>query len=175
MGEEAVPFEVTEEYQVGDLSDVTDALPAAKDVLLSVKKVEPDIVKGRDTGAVIKRGFNVQLSIVEGIAGESGELGYRNKVLFHRIPYWVDTTVYASDMYTGANKAFLKPLKEFLAALGYDIKQPPKFNDEFYAAVLGKQVRGNITLREIRALDESTGKWEGTGDKRNEVRGLKAA
>ena len=69
--------------------------------------------------------------------------------------------------------AFLVPLKQFLGALGYDVKQPPKLGDEFYSAVLGRELRADIKLKEIRVKNPA-GIWVGTDEYKNELSGFRS-
>lgn len=164
------PFDVVDEVEIGDLSTVKEdqqLLPPTNNALLSIKQASNRV--SQDGGL---RKISLQLKLVEGI-GEDRK--YAGKVLFADVTYWADTTKYTAEKYTGKNRAYLNELKLLLSALGYDIATPPKINDEFFGSITGRTLRANITVRDKRALDKSTGTWEATGEQQNVVSKFKPA
>lgn len=171
------PFDVTEEYSLGDLSAVKEDrlnVPAASGVLLRVQAASARVSKDGSIKSV-----TVQVNLVEGIDVADPASGtvtkkYANKAMFADLPYWADTTIRTTPKYAGANKAFLVPLKQFLAALGYDLTNPPKLNDTFYGEVVGRELRADIRLSQVRAKNPVTQQWEPVlGEFRNEIRNFR--
>jgi hypothetical protein len=178
-GDGEAPFDVVEEYELGDLTTVKEDrinVPTSSNVLLTVRQATSRALPDNSIKFVA-----LQLAIEEGVPvpnPDTGEVNmkFQGKVLFQDLPYWVDTVIRTSPRFTGENRSYLNPLKMFLKAMGYDIASPPKINDTFFGELQGRQLRANITLREIRLEDpKGSGNWKGTGDFRNEVKGFKPA
>lgn len=175
---EDAPFSVTEEYALGDLSEVKDdvqVLPVSSNVLFRVNKGSTRV--SRD-GSI--KSLSLDLRLVEGINmpqrdGQGNLTGviekrYINKPMFVDLPYWVDTAIRTKERYTGKNQSFKVPLKQFLMALGYPINPAPSISDGFFSEIVGRELRADITHREIQVKSPISGVYEGTGDYRNEVR-----
>ena len=176
-------FQVTEEFDLGgyswgEVKEDTIVLPVNSNVLFRVQNASQRTSKDGSIKSV-----TAELRLVEGVqvpkkdaagqlTGES-EIKYVNKPMFVDLNYWVDTTVRNSPRYTSPNKSYLMPLKQFLGALGYD-PQGTKLNDDFYAAIKGREIRADITVREVRIKNPVTGEWQGTGEHRNEIRKFRA-
>lgn len=180
--EETVGFDVADEVELGDLSGVKEEqvlVPAATNVLFRVAKASS---RTSQDGSL--RSVSLELRLVDGVelpvlkngqpTGET-EVKYKNKPMFTDVAYWVDTTKRTGALYTGANRGYLNPLKQFLTALGYDITQPPKINDIFFSELKGRELQADITMEARRALDASTGEWVDTGEKQNRIRRFKPA
>ena len=168
---EDAPFSVTEEYQLGDLSEVKEdrvVLPVQSGVKFRVQKASQRISKDGSIKSV-----TVELRLVDGIPiPGSEELRYKNKPMFVDMPYWTTRT---TPRYAGKNQSYLVPLKQFFGALGYDAKSPPLLGDGFYSEILGRELLGDITVREIRLKNPISGEYEGTGEYRNDIRRFQAA
>lgn len=172
------PFDVTEEYTLGDLSAVKEDkvnVPAASGVLLRINAAS---TRASKDGSI--KNLAVQVNLVEGIDVADPSTGtvtkkYANKAMFVDLPYWADTAIRTTPKYAGANKAYLVPLKQFLSALGYDLTAPPKIGDALLGEVLGREVRADIRLSTVRVKNPVTQAWEDVkGEYRNEIRGFRA-
>jgi len=183
---EVAPFNVNEEDQVEDLTDVKEdrgVVPASSQVMLKLNKVSKRVLAKRakedvspDNPAVAKF-VSLEVRIVEGFLVQ-GEMKYRNKPLFQDVQYWANAEEKTSDWYK--RKQHLVQFKHFLVALGYDPSNPPAVGDKFLTEILERLVLGDIKQRPIQsrktnedgspALDDK-GKqiWINTGDLKNEV------
>lgn len=175
---EEVGFGVTEEFELGDLTEVKEdriVLPVTSGVLFRIQKATSRTSKDGSIKSVsaemrLVEGIDVPVKDAQGNFTGSVEKKYQNKPMFVDLQYWVDTAIRDSQRYTSKNKPYLVPLKQFLAALGYDLTSPPKLNDEFYAAIAGRELRGDIQLREVRLKNPVSQEWEGTGEYVNEIK-----
>lgn len=161
MVEENVPFEVTDEVTVEDLSTVTEQrsiTPASSNVKVRISKAASMESKDKDI-----KSLKLELRIVDGIEvmdKETGEakMAYINKPLFTGIMdlvYWADTTVKGrSEKNWWKNKQHLVGLKKFCQALDIDIASI-KVNDNFLTELLGKELLVDIQHEEDTAIDAS--------------------
>lgn len=165
MSEENVPFEVTEQIEVGDLSDVKEQrqlTPVASKVKVRIAKASVQETKDKDI-----KSLKLELRIVDGIeAPVRDELGnptgetkmaYQNKPLFTGIMdlvVWADVSVKGrSEKNWWKTKQYLVGFKGFLIAVGSDLKSV-KVNDEFLSALIGAEVLVDIQHEEETAKDE---------------------
>jgi hypothetical protein len=167
-----VPFDVTEEVDVGDLSDQQGGVldPAAK-VRFSVKKASVRTAEDKDTKTWMVKRLVVEAQI--GPEGVDGEGKYAKKVLFPELvltfnsrdfpdafksPWWQNEARY--------------PTKQFLKAMGEDVTNV-RVNDEFLTSLIGREFVADIKRREIKT--KVNGKYEGTGDWKNELANFRSA
>ncbi len=183
--EQDVGFQVTEPTEVGDLTGTSDdqSMPKADGVKVRIEKptVRRTLQNNQATeeavnNPCIAKEINAQLRILpEGIDGVGG---YANKVLFPN-PRWYIWANVEHEFYnkrasfTGEKRPYLFPLKTLLVALGYDIKSPPKIDDEFLTAIEGQEIIINVSRESERALVNGT--WKDTGGFLNRVRKIRAA
>jgi len=158
---EEVPFEVTPETVVEDMSDVKEQrsiVPASSNVKVRVSKAASMSSKDKDI-----KSLKLELRIADGIEvtdKETGEvkLAYVNKPLFTGIMdlvYWGDTSVKGrAEKNWWKNKQHLVGFKKFCLALDLDVKEI-KVNDEFYAELIGKELLVDIQHEEETAPDAS--------------------
>tara|TARA_Y100000310_G_scaffold341811_1_gene442259 strand:+ start:10891 stop:11415 length:525 start_codon:yes stop_codon:yes gene_type:complete len=136
-----VGFDVTEEIDLGDLSDVKEErpiVPPSRSVLLEVRKASNNVSK---SGAY--RQINLSLALVDGIqVGE--ETKYKGKVVFARVCYWADPETYTKDWFK--NKQHLVALQQLLEAIDMDIKNV-KFNDDLLRSLEGKKLLADIVQK----------------------------
>lgn len=182
--QDTVPFDVTDEVQVGDLTAVKEdqfIIDAVQDVGLTVSKasikkrlVQYNASEDPVNNPCISKAVSVHWKV--GAAGVDGEGKYANKVVFMDYLIWVDNTheFFSAEKYKKNTQPWLFGYKELVLALGYPVDPPPPVNDVWLTEIVGLSVTGNITKKELRQLDNNTGKWEGTGDFKNEVRKLRA-
>ena len=175
-------FEINEPIDVGDLSDQStgqDAIDPARNVAFTIKKAEiraqledNKAPQSESNRWKVKR---LKLQVAVNALGTDGEGRYAGKVFFPELILTMNTTdfpdQYASDWW---KKKARGPFREFLTALGYDIKQPPVINDEFLSGLMGAEFRADIRRVERRAKNGETGKWEGTGEMENTVENFRA-
>jgi len=98
-----------EPIDIGSLDDIVEqkvTIPPSKNVRVKIKKAEHQI-NNENT----YRQISLQLQIVNGI-DETGK--YKNKVIFARICYYADPTVYNKDFFK--NRQHLVQLKNLLRA-----------------------------------------------------------
>jgi hypothetical protein len=168
---ENVPFEVIDGVEVGDLTSVqTQIMPVAQNVKVRVAKATVDQSKDKAL-----KSLKVQLQIVDGImVGE--ELKYVNKPLFPSfmdLCIWADKDVKTSNWYK--EKQHLLGFKQFCQALEINIKESINVNDEFLAALIGRELLVNITHEEETVVDPESGKRVKIGTLRERIRGFKKA
>ena len=176
-GMEDVPFNVHEDYEVGDVSEVKEDrqnVPAASGVLMRVAAAS---VRSSPDGSITS--VAVQVNLVEGVDVSDPANGtvvkrYAGKPLFADLPFRVDTAIRTSSRYTSKHRPYLVPLKQFWAALGYDLTAPPKIGDNWLMEIIGRELRADIRLRAVRIKNPVTQQYEDVaGEFRNEVRGFK--
>ena len=166
-----VPFEVLDNFpETGDLSDQSggDVIDAAKGVRFTIQNVEPKIQKDKETGAMSRASLNVRSAI--GALGTDGNGKYAGKNLFAELLTAYDTQKYTSDWW---KKQARFPYRQFLKAMGFDDKNPPKVNDAFIQSLKGREFIADIRKSEIRVKD-GDGKYVGTGDFKNELANFKS-
>lgn len=168
MGTETVPFDVNEEFEVGDLSDQSgqELLEAAKGVKFIVREAKIQIVEDKESGETLMRKLNIQAKI--GPLGVNGEGKYANKVMFAELIAWYNPERYTSDWWKKQSRF---PLKSFMQAVGYDAKTLPKFNDQLLEDLKNKEFQADIAVLPIRLKVD--GEYQDTGDKKNELKNYK--
>lgn len=175
-------FEINEPIDVGDLSDQStgqDVIEAARHVPFVVKaasvKTQLEDNKAPQSEYNNWKVKRLKLQVAVGALGTDGEGRYANKVFFPELILTMNTTdfpdQYASDWW---KKKARGPFREFLTALGYDIKQPPVINDEFLSGLMGAEFRADIRRVERRQKNSDTQKYEGTGEMENTIENFRA-
>ncbi len=182
---EQAGFQVTDEVEIGDLSGVSDdqSMPKAQGVKVRIEKpavrrtlVNNKVAEDGVNNPCIAKEINCQLRILpEGIDGAGA---YANKVLFPNPRWYIWAEVQHEFFnkranFTGEKRGYLSPLKKLLVALGYDIKSPPKINDEFLMAIEEQELLIDISRESERLLQN--GEWVDTGGFVNRVRNIRAA
>lgn len=176
-----VGFDINEEVVVADLDVKKDrpVLPNTQNVV--VKIVGGEIRKNRVNNKVEEGPENpwtyaylsLNLELVDGVMVD-GEMKHKGTRFFTgnfdlglthnpvvKTGRWWDKRQYALGT------------KQLIIALGYDPKEPPKFNDEFLAAVKDRQVLADVYQEEIQQKDAS-GTYVGTGEYKNRFGNWKA-
>lgn len=179
---EDAPFAVTDEVQVGDLSQVKEdeSIPAAKGVTFRISKAsrrdqredgKKEAPKD-DSNPVVRKKLVLDAVITE--LGTDGSGKYARKHFFPEVLIWADLThqYNTGDKFQSETKGYLNDFKRLLEALGYDIKQPPAVNDSFLSELASREFMADLTREEIRAKQED-GTWEGTGNYKNVVRRIR--
>lgn len=170
-----VPFEVTDEVVVGDLTAVQQAItPVAQNVKVRIAKASVDTSKDKAL-----KSLKVELRVVDGIpvlnhnTGET-EMKFLNKPIFPgfmELCIWADSS---KDSQWYKNQQHLLGFKQFLQALDLDIKGV-KVNDEFLASLVGRELLISIRHEEETAVNPETGKREKTGTLRERIGQFKKA
>ncbi len=135
---EKAGFEVVDEVEVGDLSDVKEErnlLPPVKGVKLRIRKATNQV---NDAGTY--RQLNVSLALEDGIT-VNNETKYKGMVVWARIPYFADASVYNGDYFK--KQQHLVELKKLAIALGIDIKTI-KVNDAFLEGLANQLLTADI-------------------------------
>ena len=181
--DEQVPFEVGEQFALGDLSEVKEdrtVLPVSSNVLLRISRASSRLnAKSGITS------LNLQVNLVEGVdVPEKDQVGnltgnltkkYANKVEFVELPYKVDPALRTEPRWVSKNRPYLIPLKQFVLALGYDLKNAPTIGDAFCQELTGREFRADIIHREVRRKNPVSGEYEGTGEYRHQFQGFRVA
>jgi len=174
---EEVPFEVTEEIVIEDLTDVKEQpriVPVSSNVKVRINKASMRDSKDKDTSYL-----NLELRIVDGVevlndkTGET-EIKFQNKPLFTPLNP-LDGIIVKADLSVKGrseknwwtNKGYLINLKKFCLAVDVDVKSI-KINDEFFAELIGKELLVDVKHDPVQAKN-STGAYVDTGDFREKV------
>ena len=134
-------FEVVDEIEVGDLSDVKEErnlLPPVKGVKLRIRKVTNQV-----NPAGTYRQLNMSLALEDGF-DVNGTIKYKGMVVWARITYFADPSAYNSDYFK--KQQHLVELKKLALTLGIDIKSI-KINDAFFESLTNKLVTGDISQK----------------------------
>lgn len=170
-GDEA-PFDVTDEVDVGDLSDQQGGVlePASK-VRFHIKKASVRTADDKDTKTWMVKRLVIEAQI--GPEGVDGEGKYAKKVLFPELILTFNSKDFP-DTYSSPwwqNEARF-PTKQFLKAMGEDITHV-RINDDFLNGLIGREFIADIKRREIK--NKVNGKYESTGEFKNEVGNFRSA
>lgn len=178
------PIQVTDPIVVEDMSEVKEKrslTPIAQKVKVRINKAS---VQTSNAGDI--KGLNCELRIVDGIEvldHETGmsELKYVNKPLFTSM---MDLCVWAAASKSDPSvnpkyqwwkdKQHLVGFKQFLTALGYDVKTPPTINDDFLQELIGREILIDIQHEEESAVDQNTGERKKLGTFRERVRNFRS-
>lgn len=167
-------FDVTDEVDVGDLSNQTgnDVIDPAKRVRFEIRKASVRPYQKQGEIEWRKKFLALDLVIAEGV-DDAGK--YKGKHMFQDLLLVANTSHYPElDTDNYRTKARFDT-KVFLKAMGYDPAKPPRINDDLLIELTGKEVYADITRREIQTPPgEQGGKWVGTGEYRNEVKNFRA-
>lgn len=176
--EDGVPFDVTEDIDVGDLSEQEGGvLPAASRVIGSIKKasVKTNLLDNKqaqsDTNLWTFKSLHLEIAI--GPLGTDGEGTYKGKVLFaDLIAVYNERGCKASASAKGKkyNASWWErearyPLKQFIKATQGDVTNV-KINDDFLLALVGSDV-----MFDIRKTKDT---FRGEGEFRNELANWRA-
>lgn len=176
-----VPFDVTDEIDVVDLTEVKEdrsLTPACKGLRVRISKAAVQASKDGDI-----KSLKLTMNIVEGIKivdKESGveELKYVNKPLFTGLMdlvVWADKEVKERSTKTWwKNNQHLVGLSGFCKALDLPLKGL-KVTDEFLQELIGRELLVDIVHEAETMLDPTTGKREKTGTMRDKIKNFKKA
>lgn len=128
-----------EETDIGSLDNIIEQkilIPATRNVNMKITKAENFVNKDNTY-----RQINMQLRITKGI-DEAGK--YKNKVVFARVCYYADPTVYTKDFFK--NKQHLVGLKQLVKATGIEFNG--KVDGHFIDALANtNELRVDITIK----------------------------
>lgn len=171
--EDGVPFDVTEDLDVGDLSEQEGgALPAASRVIGSIKKasVKTNLLNNKapqssDNPWTFK---SLHLEIAIGPLGTDGEGTYKGKVLFCDLIAAFDSAACKRSAESRGKKYNASwwerearyPLKQFVKAIQGDVTAV-RINDDFLLALVGRDV-----MFDIKKVKDS---FRGEGEFKNEL------
>lgn len=170
-----VPFEVVDEYEVQDLTEVKaerNLLPVTKGLKVRINKAATQMNKAKDIYSL-----KLELRVVDGIMDTAtGDPKYINKPLFTGI---MDLVYGAKDAATRdkPGKSWWKNLQhlvgftEFCKALDIPSKGI-KINDEFLSNLIGKEILVDVT-HEAETATNSEGDKVATGDFREKLKNWK--
>ena len=160
-----VPFDVVEDTEVQDLTDVKkeqNLFPVSKDLKVFIEKASVQANEDKDI-----KSLKLTLRVVDGIPNNDGVMERVNAPIFTGfmdLVYSADTTVKGrSENRWWKNKQHLVGFKEFVTALGLPLSGL-KFNDEFLASLLGQELLVSVVHEAEKVKDEATGKKVATGE-----------
>lgn len=163
-------FDVTDEINVGDLSEIKEdrqLVPVTKALKVRISKASVMENKDKDL-----KGLKLEIRIVDGIQDANGVAKFVNKPLFTGI---MDLCFYADPETRNStwfqNKQHMIEFKKFCTAIGVDIKDV-RINDAFLSDLIGKEVLVDIQHEEDTAPDE-TGTRQKLGTFRERLRNWK--
>lgn len=170
-----VPFDVVEEYEVQDLTDVKadrNLFPVTSGLLLRVNKAGTQMNKNKDIYAL-----KLELRTVNETPIADGKVIKANYPVFNGLM----DLVYGAKMDVDGrtqNKWWQKnqhlvEFKNFLAALGIPLSGV-KVNDEFLGSLLGREVLVNV-VHEAEKVTNEQGEKVPTGDFNQKLKGWKKA
>jgi hypothetical protein len=168
-----VPFDVTEEIEVGDLNDQQGGvLDPAQRVPFTIRKASVRTQKDKDSGKWTIHRLVIEAQV--GPDGTDGEGKYAGKVLFPEFILALNTADFAdrfaSDWWKNQSRY---PTKAFFKAMDVPL-QGTRINDDFLFGLTGREFVADIKRSERRAKGDN-GKWAGTGEFENELTGFRAA
>lgn len=174
-----VPFEVMDNYEVQDLTDVKaekNLMPVTKNLKVRIDKASTQMNKAKDIYSL-----KLELRVVDGIEQTNPETGetkvaYINKPLFTGI---MDLVYGAKDSSTRdkagkhwwKNGQHLVEFKNFCKALDISLTGI-KINDEFLSNLIGKEVLIDI-VHEAETANDAEGNRVVTGDFREKIKNFK--
>lgn len=155
-----------EPVDVGDMSEVREirtTIPATKGVRVKIVKAD-NLINASNT----YRQINLQLKIVNGI-DETGK--YKGKVVFGKVCYYADPTVYTKDFFKA--RQHLVQLKYLLKATG--IANTTIDGHILEQLVEAPEIKVDITVKKRKVtVDDGVGGTETIEQLDNEVRNYKA-
>lgn len=167
-------FEVTDAYDVQDLTDVKqdkNLLPVTNGLKVRIAKASKQENKDKDIYSL-----KLELRIVDGIPNADGVAQYVNKPMFTGIMdlvYGAKTDIKARDTNKWwKNKQHLVEFKNFCKALDISLSGIV-INDEFFSNLIGKEVLVNVTHEAQTMADPQTGEKVKTGEFREKLKGWK--
>jgi hypothetical protein len=176
--DDVVPYDVTEEVEVGDLSDQeSGVLPASSRVIGEVKKasvktnLENNKYPQADDNEWTFKSLHLEIGI--GPLGIDGEGAYANKVLFaDLIVSYNDRACERKAVSAGKkyNRQWWErearyPAKQFIRAIGGDVTNV-RINDDFLISLLGVSV-----MFDIKKVKDT---FRGEGEFKNELANWRA-
>ena len=173
---EQVPFEVMDNYEVADLTDIKaekNIMPVTKKVKMAVRKAGTQANKAQDIFSL-----KLELRVVDGIEQTNPETGevkmaYVNKPFFTGVMDLVfgaknaDTRDKAGKHWW-KNGQHLLGFKEFCKALDIPVKGV-KINDEFLSSLVGREVLVDVQ-HEAETANDADGNKVATGDFREKLK-----
>jgi hypothetical protein len=153
-----------EPIDVGNLDDVKEerqVIPASKGVELQIVNAE---IKANKANTY--RSINLQLKLTQGLADGK----YKGKVVFGRVCYYADPTIYTKDFFT--KKQHLIQLKYLKRAIGYENNT---VDGHLLEALANKQILGDIVIKKSTfQVDDGKGGKETVEQLDNEVKNFKS-
>ena len=158
-----VPFDVVDEYEVQDLTEVKadrNLFPATKDLKVRVNKVTTQSNDDKDILSL-----NVELRAVDGIQGADGVMTRIEAPIFTGfmdLVYGADLDVKGrADNKWWKNNQHLVEFKNFLTATGHPLSGI-KVNDEFLSNLIGMEVLVSV-IHEAETVNDPSGKLKANG------------
>lgn len=166
--DDEVGFDVTDEIEVGDLSDQQGGVmePCSR-VPFSIRKASVITVDDKESKLWLTKKLKIEAQITSD--GVDGEGKYKNKVMFAELLLAFN----AQDFPEKFAKPWWKtearfPTKQFLKAIGVDVTNV-RVNDDFLLNLAGQEFMADIKKSAIQQKNSETGKWDNTGDYKNEL------
>jgi hypothetical protein len=134
-----------EPVEIGNLDEIKEErqyIPATRNVRLKIKKAEIRVNQENTY-----RQISLQLQLTQGI-GEEGK--YKNKVIFTRICYYADPTIYVNDFFV--KRQHLVMLKQLAKATGVDLSMVDGHTPELLEQA--PEIIANIIVTKRQAVVE---------------------
>ena len=167
-----------EDVEVGDLSTVpnTDVIDTVRGVVFDIRKANLDTQEfSLEDGSKCWAKRNLALQLAVGAQGTDGEGKFAGKVFFPRLLLQVNRddfpTAFEYDSYEAGKGKKWRPIKQFFAAMGGDVKAiniSRAYRDE----LPGRQVKADIIKRTQRR--QVDGEWV-DGELENVIENFKSA
>jgi len=172
--EDKVGFDINEEIVLADLDVKKDrpVLPNTQNVVVKIVggQIRKDRVNNKAeegpenpwTYAYI----NLNLELVDGVMVD-GEIKFKGTRFFTQkfdLGLTHNETVKTGRWWM--KRQYALGTRQLIVALGFEPKEPPKFNDDFLAAIKDRQLLVDVYQEEIQALN-ADGAWVGTGEYKN--------
>jgi len=159
-----VPFDVVNEYEVADLTDVKadkNLFPATKDLKVRINKVALQTNDDKDI-----RTLNIELRVVDGIPNNDGGMERIEAPIFTGfmdLVYGADLTVKGrADNKWWKNNQHLVEFKNFCKALDIPLAGI-KVNDQFIADLIWKELLVSV-VHQAETIKDQDGKKVKTGE-----------
>ena len=193
---EAIPFEVSEEVEVADLTntkEVRTVLPVTKGLKFRIEKAAIASNENKEKGKKADvKGLKLELRVVDGIETTDPSSGntehkFVNFPLFtglFDLVYWYDTSVVSNNKKHGGktraeidwwkNDQARVEFKKFCQALELPLSGL-RINDEFLSSLIGREVLVDVGQEPETVENPQTGERVATGNFNNRLRNWKKA
>lgn len=160
-----------------DAKEMSSLKPVSKDVKMQIADIQVFDVDKENNPKNWKQ-IKISFKLVDGV-DVAGEIKYRGAIMYESFVYFANPEVYDMSKPFYKSGAFLVPIKQLVLATEID---SPKLiegglSDESIAILVeqlkDKQVLGSILQTKETSKNPETGKYEPTGELKNEIKNFK--